>query len=424
MKPSRKDRDILRSLAGRAREIADLPEMVERKRHWHNHNGLKPERPLILCFPEGAWCELLPDSVLECEDPGLRDWERQLRMRIYWWEHIHDDHTLEPWFDLNWRVSVGDYGVQVPYTHGDNRGSYVWDPPVKDLSRDLEKLHFRPLSVNREATKRDMALAGELFGDVLPPRIRGKFWWTVGLTQQAIQLIGLEALMLCMYDNPEGLHRLMAWLRDENLHFIRWFEKEGLLSINNENGYTGSGGVAYTRELPRPDWKPGSPVRLKDLWGFAESQETVGVSPKMFGEFIFPCQLTLLEQFGLNCYGCCEAVHERLDYILRIPNLRRVSVSPWCDQRIMAERLGQRCIFSRKPNPAQICVSFNEDAIRKDLAETLDIAGDGVLEIIMKDTHTVEHQPWRVTRWVQLALEEVDKYMSGRRTRRTRCKGS
>ena len=36
-----------------------------------------------------------------------------------------------------------------------------------------------------------------------------------------------------------------------------------------------------------------------------------------------------LETFGLNCYGCCEGVHLRIDAILKdVPRLRRVSVAP------------------------------------------------------------------------------------------------
>jgi hypothetical protein len=406
-----RDREILRSLAGRVREIAELPEMAARKERLTRHNGLDPERPLVLCFPEGAWSELLPDSRLECKT--LRNWEYALRSKIYWWDHIRDDHVLEPCFDMAWRVKLGDYGVSVPHTHGENRGSYTWEPPIKDLKADFDKLKFRSIEIDREGTRQNMDLADGIFGDLLPLRMQGGYWWSMGLTIDLISLIGLERLMLAMIDEPEELHRLMGWMRDEHLNLVTTLEKEGVLLLNNRNGYTGSGGVAYTTELPQADWKPGSPVRLIDLWGFAESQETVGVSPEMFGEFIFPYQLPILEKFGLNCYGCCEAVHQRLPWIMTIPRLRRVSVSPWADQRRMAEALGRTCIFSRKPNPAQICVSFDEPAIRRDLRETLGIAGKGVLEIIMKDTHTVQQKPERITRWVQLALEEVDRYMHG-----------
>lgn len=398
------ERDTLRALAGTVRTYAELPVMAARRRLWYAHNALTPERPLILCFPEGAWDELLPHDTLVCTTPFARQIELDLRRKIYWAEQINDDNTLEPYFPLPWAVNPGDFGVHIEQTQGENRGSYVWDPPVKDLNTDLGKLQRRRPVVDRTATMEQAAQLNECFGDLLPVALGGtNCWWTCGLTWEAIKLIGLEQLMLAMYDNPDGLHRLMAWLRDEHLGFLQWCEREGLLAVNNRNGYTGSGGVAYTHELPQADWQPGTPARLKDLWGFAESQETVGVSPQMFAEFILPYQMPLLACFGLNCYGCCEAVHERWDYLKTIPRLRRVSISPWCDQHRMAAALGTNYVFSHKAHPAAICVSFDEAAILRDLRETRTIARDCVLEVIMKDTHTVQGQPWRITRWVELA---------------------
>lgn len=401
------DKQILRRLAGRMRQIADLPEMAARKKRLGDLNALKPDRPVVLCFPEGAWPELVPPDSAQCQDPLLRQWELDLRGRVYWWEHIRDDHAAEPWFDVNWVVTEGDFGVEIPYHQGDGRGSYVWDPPLKDLSTDLDKLSFRSLSVDRAETERRITLADELFGDLLPPRLKGGFYWTCGLTWTAIKLLGLEQLMLAMYDQPAGLHRLMAWLRDEQLNLIQWFADQNLYTLNTTNGYVGSGGVAYTDELPADNFRAGDPVRLKDLWGFAESQETVGVSPEMFAEFILPYQMPLLEAFGLNCYGCCEPIDQRWEYVKTIPNLRRVSVSPWCDQEVMASQLGRDYVFSRKPNPAPVCTTFNEDVIRADLRSTLAVAADLPLEIILKDTHTIQNEPWRLTRWVEIALEEV-----------------
>lgn len=406
---SPKEREILKRLAVRVREIAATPENERRREMWYRHNALQSERPMILCYPEGAWCELLPESALECTDEKLRAWEKQLRMTIYRHERIGDDAAIEPCFNINWHVACSDYGVAIPMHHGENRGSYVWDPPIADIANDRRKLKFRQLSVDRRATGNDVELARSIFGDVLNVRIRGGFWWTLGLTNTLIRLIGLEQLMLAMYDQPDDLKALMAWMRDETMNFIEWFERENLLTPNNEDGYTGSGGMAYTHELPQDDYREGAPVRLKDLWGFAESQETVGVSPAMFDEFIFPYQLPLLEKFGLNCYGCCEAVHERYASIRKIPNLRRVSVAPWADQEKMAAFLGKDVIFSRKPNPSQICVSFAEEKIRADIAQTVGIAGGCNLEIVMKDTHTVEGHPERITRWVEIAREEVEK---------------
>ena len=410
---SAKDRQVLRRLAGRVREIADLAEMDERKRRLAALNALEPDRPVVLCFPECSWPELMPpDDVLECREPRLRSFETTLRRQIYWWQHIRDDHVIEPWFTVDWVVHRGDFGVQSPKTHGANRGSYTWDPPIKDFDRDFDKLRPRRPEVDRQASESIYELAGDIFGDLLPPRRQGRPLWSVGLTWAAIDLIGMEKLMLAMYDEPAWLHRLMKLLGDDAADYLDWCEAEGLLTVSNHNEYVGSGGVAYTDELPADDLPPGAAARLKDLWGFAESQETVGVSPQMFGEFIFPYQAPLLARFGLACYGCCEPVDARWDYIKTIDNLRRVSVAPWCDQEKMAALMGGDYVFSRKPNPAMICASFNEDHIRADIRRTLEIAGQCPLEIIMKDTHTVQHEPRRITRWVQIALEEVGRYTS------------
>jgi hypothetical protein len=408
------DRNILRPLAAQVREIAGNPEQAERKRRLTNHNDLRPERPIVLAYPEGAWAEILPNSAMLCENEKLRGWEWGLRAKVYWWEHFRDDNALEPFFNIGWHVDFGNYGIAIPYEHGAGRGSYHWAAPFEDIEAGFKTLKPPEPTVDRAATHRDLDLANEIFGDLLPARIRGRCWWTSGLTAEAIKLIGLETLMLAPYDQPEALHRLMKWLSDQHLRFLNWLESEGLLSHSNEDDYTGSGGVAYTGELPQPDAQPGMPARLLDIWGFAESQETVGVSPQMFEEFVLPYQIPLLEKFGLNCYGCCEPMHDRIDPILEIPRLRRVSVSPWSDQKIMAEKLGMKYVFSRKPLPTQICLSFDEELIRKDIAATLALAGEGSLEIIMKDTHTVQNEPWRIGRWIQIALEEVDKYMCAR----------
>lgn len=407
------DHQILRQLAGRVAQISRLPEMAERRLMWCEHNQLRPRRPMVLCFPEGSWQELLPQSAMTCEDPKLRGWEWALRSRIYWWEHIHDDNFIEPWFDLNWHVHIGSYGFDIPYTFGDDRGSYVWDPPMKDLERDFARLHRRELRVDREATLADLKLAGEIFGDLLPPRIRGMLWWTNGLTQAAAKLIGLENIMWAMYDRPDELHRLMAFLRDDQMHFIEWCEQEQLLSANDGADYVGSGGVGCITERERAA-APVSPVSLADRWGFAESQETVGVSPEMFEEFILPYQVPLLEKTRLNCYGCCEGLEHRIDKVIaRVPRLRRVSVAPSANQEVLAPKLAGRFIYSRKPYPAHVCVGFNEPAIRADIRRTLSLAGESPLELVLKDTHTLEGQPERLGRWVRIAYEEIHRYMGG-----------
>ncbi len=168
--------------------------------------------------------------------------------------------------------------------------------------------------------------------------------------------------------------------------------------------------MGYTADLPQDGAdQASSPIRERDLWVLVESQETVGVGPELFQEFIFPYQLSVAEHFGKTYYGCCEPLENRWHIIRQVPNLARVSVSPWADQDFFADALGRDYVFSRKPNPTLISTgSFDEAAIRADLRQTLEIAHGNRLEIIMKDVHTLNNEPERLTRWVEIAREEIE----------------
>ena len=276
---------ILRGLFQRKRELAQDPVMAERRQLWTDHASLRSQRPMILAETQGVVDELVPISTLQCREEWAQKLERGLRELIFRCEQVQDDFVVEPWIEYQWEVAIGDFGVETVLVRGDNAGklgSYHWDPPIKDLDKDFDRLHFRSLSVDREKTLAWRGLLEEQFGDILPVRMRSNYWWTTGLTWTAINLVGLDRLMLAMYDNPAGLHRLMAFLGDEFMHFLDWFEDEKLLSPNNENDYIGSGSVGYTTELPQHGREDGNPALIRDLWGLSESQETVGVSPKMF----------------------------------------------------------------------------------------------------------------------------------------------
>ena len=75
----------------------------------------------------------------------------------------------------------------------------------------------------------------------------------------------------------------------------------------------------------------------------------------------------------------------------------------------MAEMLADRYIFSVKPSPTDLAMdNFDEARIRSELREALRITRDCHVEIIMKDNHTINNDPERVVRWVQIAREEAE----------------
>jgi hypothetical protein len=406
------DSRILTTLARRKLEIARHPDNLERRELWYRHDAGLPTRPLVLAEALGVRDARapLPKTVLECQDPWARDVEWGLRTEIYQFDTLKDDHVVEPVLNTRWKIAASNYGVASVSHQAENfdgMGARSWEPAIKDLDADFGKLHPRTFTVDREATLTEKARLEAAVGDLLPVQIRGAFWWTFGMTIVAIDLIGLENLMLAMFDNPAGLHRLMQFLHDDHLAFARWAEREGLLTLNNANDYIGSGAIGYAHDLPQPGAVPGAPARMQDLWLLLESQETVGVGPDQFEEFIFPYQLSLARHFGKIYYGCCEPVHTRWHVLKRLPNLARVSVSPWADETFMARELARQYVYSRKPNPAMISTGhFDEAAIRADLRATVAAARHCRLELIMKDVHTLNNEPERLARWVQLAREE------------------
>jgi len=401
------ERNILRGLAGRVAELANRPLEVEKRELWYKHNALEPTRPVIFCDPENGWNEIITPETIQCRTPLAREWEFTLRKEIFWGESMGDDRVIEPFFNIYHAHTNSGWGLSHRKIGGEDSGSYTWDAPIKDYE-DIAKLQPPTITVDYKQTDAMMALAKEIFGDLLTVRLKGRWRWTLGLTYDLVLLRGLEQMMVDMYENPEWIHEIMAILRDGHLATLRFLEENSLLSLNNDGTYVGSGGFGWSHELPQPDFS--GVVRNKDLWGFAESQETSTVSPAMFEEFVLPYQLPLMECFGLNCYGCCEPLDKRWHMVKRIPRLRRVSVSPWADLSVMAESLGDKYIYSMKPNPAHLAnPEIDEDFIRKSLREALDITRNCRVEVIMKDNHTIGRNPQNVIRWCQIAREEADR---------------
>jgi hypothetical protein len=402
-----REREVLRRLAEQVAALAARPIEHEKQALWCAHNRLDVTRPVIFCDPENSWHEIIPDESLACSNPMARQWEFRLLRERFWGEQMGDDRTILPYFDVPHVHDALDWGLAPLKIGGEAGGSYRWESPV-ETEADLERLHFPVLRVDFAGTERLAALAAETFGDLLQVRVRTSWWWTLGMTWTLADLRGLEELMLDMVERPALLHRLMAFLRDGTGAIVDALEAAGLLYPNWEGSYVGSGGLGWSDELPAPDFA--GTVRPRDMWGFAESQETVGVSPRMFAEFVLPYQAPLLERFGLNCYGCCEPLDKRWQYVAALPRLRRISVSPWSDRAVMAEALGNRYVYSMKPNPAALALdTFDEGAIRAGLRRDLEATRGCRVEVVMKDNHTIRNDPSRVIRWCLIAREEAER---------------
>ena len=402
------DKTILQDLARRVAEIAALPVMDERRTLWKKHNDLERVRPMLLIFPEGAWTELLSESTMQCVGESARKMEWILRHRIYWHEHIPDDFVFEPHWVVTKTIINTGWGLEPRQKDSTaRRGSWAFDPVITEPEH-LNLLRYPEVTYDEETTQRELAEAYEIFDGILGVELKGPTHVSFHLMAIYTRLRGLEQVMLDMCENPAMLHDAMAFLEEGHRRLIAQYIRLNLLSLNNDDSYQSSGGVGYIDTLPADGFDPDR-VRPCDIWASAEAQEMAQVGPDMHEEFILQYERRLLEPFGLNGYGCCEDLTHKLDRVFTIPNIRRISISPFANVDLCAEKLGNRYIFSWKPQPAHLVGGLDEDFVRKYIRHTVDVAKDCVLEIILKDTHTCENDPSRFTRWAQIAREVIEE---------------
>ena len=404
---SASDKEILRTLAEKVAGIAASSRMAEARGLWRKLNHLEKTRPVVFCDPENGWNEIVTESQMQCQGKLARRWEMDLRKEIFWGQEMGDDKPVEPYFDVPYTVSADDWGAQAEYRRTQTDGSCVWDAPIKDYETDLKRLHSPKFEIDRETTEGCLQAAKDVFGGLLDVRLKGIWWWSLGVTWPAVTLRGLENLFCDLIEQPDELKELLSIISKGHLDKLDYLEQNNLLSLNNDGTYIGSGGYGFCDQLPQDDFN--GRVRCADVWGFTESQETVSVSPRMYGEFIFPHEKPIMDRFGLACYGCCEPLHTRWDQVKQHPNLRRVSCSPWVDVEKMADYLGDRYVFSYKPNPAEIAKDqIDAESIRASIRELFAKTRGCLVEIIMKDNHTIGNRPENVARWCAIAKEEAE----------------
>jgi hypothetical protein len=406
----------LRDLARRQADISALPVMRERERMWYDLNDGHPgARPPVVIETWTFDRDFLPDNVFRCASDLGRGIETQLLRNIRQHELIDDDHVCPSTFDIGWWTDIDEFGVPIPTESvKDYQGvetGYRFLHPIKDLERDFGMLKPATCSVDRAGTLAWQAFLEELFGEVLPVRIRTGVFGATMLTYRVIELMGMDAFFTAMSETPEAVHRLMAFLRDNALAVMRWAEAERLLRVNNGNEDSFGSSPCFTTRLPAPGFDP-ERVRLGDMWGASNSQETVGVSPAMFHEFCFPYYRDVVEPVGLLYYGCCEPTHPYWEDLRKLPHLRKVSISRWCDQRFMGEALrGGDIVFSRKPDPNRLAVParLDEEDWAAHIRETLDATRGVPVEFIIRDVYTVHGNLGNARRAVEIARREIDR---------------
>ena len=405
-----KDKAILRELGKQVADIAALPVQQETKTLWKALNALKPVRPMVL-IDQLPWHEMdvNRELALQTEDGFCRNLENRLRRTLYLWKHMRVDMVIDPFIEIPKAINAEDFGLKIIEERAveDQKNDVVGHAYFDQLktAEDVQKIRNPVVSIDRKETAQLEAKAKEIFDGILPVRMQGYFPWF-----RAWDIIttwrGGENILYDLADRPELLHQIIARLTEAHLSMLDQLEKQGLLGWGQSLIHcTG----AYTDELPAPGFDPQHP-RAKDLWTAGMAQIFSSVSAAMHEEFEIAYAVRWYSHFGRGYYGCCEPLDNKIDIVRKIPNVRKISMSPWINLAKGAEQIGRDFVFSRKPSPALLAGdTWETDAVERDIRKTMKQCAryHCPLELILKDVSTVRYQPERLWKWAELVMRLV-----------------
>jgi len=406
--PNSSDINIIRELAAQAAEIAALPVQEEKRRLWRKLNALEPERPMVM-IDQVCWNEMDSDGALRlrCSDPECRRYEEQLRQTLFQWRRFPVDMVVEPFIRIPKAITNSGFGIEVHEEVAvlDATNSVVGHYYLNQFQTldDLEKIRTPVISHDALKTERRLAVAHVLFDGLLEVRAEGLDPY-LSLWDPISTWMGVESVLYGLVDQPDLMHGLVGRMTDGYLAMLDQLEEQGLLcgpqSLIHCTG-------AYTDELPAPGYDPQKP-RTQDRWMFGLAQMFSSVSPRMFNEYEVDYASRICARFGLVYYGCCDPLDGKMAQVRKIPNVRKVSMSPWVDQERGAAEIQGEYVFSRKPSPALLAYDgFDPEAVRADLTATRDICERHgcPLELILKDISTVRYDPARLFKWAEVAMQ-------------------
>lgn len=416
IKLSGKDTEILRRLAGEIAQIASLPVHKEKAQLWTKLNDLKSERPLVWIY-QICWNEMNVDDelTLQTEHPWARAQEDQMRKTIYQWKHLPGDMIVNDYLVCPLAIHSTDFGIieDVDIVKTDETSDVVsrhFNVQIKE-PEDIEKIKLPKITHNEKATEFYYQAMCKVYNGIMPVKKQGQthIWFTPW--DYLIRWWGVQEAMMDLIMRPDMVNAAVERMVDAWMVELDQLDQMNLLSLDNINEFVGSGGYGYTSELPGDDYDPDH-VKPYNMWGCSNAQIFSEISPEMHWEFAIKHDMRWLERFGLTYYGCCEPLDKKIDILRRISNLRKISVSPWCDLERLISEIGSDYVISRKPNPAILAeTDWDPARARDEIRQVLEKAGGKChIEFVIKDISTVRHDPQRLWEWSRIAMEEVESF--------------
>ena len=403
----KEDIETLRTLAERMMNDALSDKNHEKRELWRSLNQMHMQKPMI-SIEQMPWDELDVDGSLVCtvENKVFRRIEWNLRTDLYKWEHMPADMVLNPYILLPRPISNTGYGLSTVYKEvpgAEPAQSHLFADQFSEME-DVEKIQTPVITVDYAAETEILETAHRVFDGIAPVKWEGMMLHS-GLWDKITFWKGVENCYFDLLDRPELLHAIIERLTEAVLSEIEQYNHLGIYDIHSNMCHCS---YTFDDRLPSETCDREHPTTF-DGWTYSMAQLFTSVSPQINEEFEVPYISRILEKFGAAYYGCCERLDDRLDVVTKLPNIRKISCSPWSNRERFAAELPKQYIMSNKPNPAFLAEdTLDEELVRDDLRRTIAAAkahGLG-LEFLLKDISTVRHDPARLWRWAEIAEEE------------------
>ena len=370
-------------------------------------------RPVVL-IDELPWNEMNVDGSLTpvCEDAALRDAEVFFRRALYRHRHFPADMIVQPHVTVRKIIRSSGIGLkQDEHVLATDAENHIVSHGYSDLLSEessLENLHPPVITYDREETLRRWQILGDAVGDLLPVKLAGVDYlytspWDVISTYR-----GVEPLLLDLAGRPEYSHRMVSLFTDFECERLRRYEALGLLNPEPALLHCTCAAVS---DLPGSAAEyDGGEVTRRGIWGRGMAQIFASASAAMRREFDIEYMKRTIGTCGLAYYGCCEPLDRCIDVVAEIPNLRKISVTPWADVRVAAEAIAGRYVVALKPNPAAVAVPRLDRAqLRVEIETMLDACRDNrcSCDIVLKDISTCHYRPENIFEWEQTVMELV-----------------
>ncbi len=408
------DIERLRALGRRKMEYAAQPVMDERRKIWRAANDLHMIRPPIF-VDEICWTEIDdPALALHCAHPFARELEDLMTKELYVADHALSDQIVEPFIENPLVVYDSGFGIdEVVDVRSTQFNSEIVSRHFHVLIAtmdDVEKIREPDVVVDAERTAQYGELLSEIFSGILPVVTVGArgLWFTPW--DYLIRVMGVDQTFVNLYDEPEFVEAVVRRYVDMAMKRMEKYRGLGIWASNNAPVRVGSGGYGLVSALDAQEAHPLA-CPTDQMWGCGNAQIFSSVSPAMHWQFSLQYEMDWLRQFGLAYYGCCEPLYGKMDLMDRIPNLRKVSMSPWNNFEAAAERCRGKYVMSCKPSPAVFAGdSFDEGEARRAILDILKATKGCAIELVMKDISTLRFKPERLHAWGKVARETVNEF--------------